>query len=119
MRIAPIFLGIIVSGCTVTPKTHVVENQANSDFMPFIRDGVTERQEIVTRLGEAFSTYEGDRIVTYWVQQERDDSFRVVPMRNLPSSDLGGITAEIGLHNLVLVFDSNDVLERHSFVLIR
>jgi hypothetical protein len=119
MRIAIILIVIGILGCTVTPKTHVIENQSHSKFLPFVRDGITNRREILDRLGEPASSYEGNRIVTYWFHQNRYDTFQVTSMSNMPEDNLGGITAEIGLYNLVLVFSSDNVLERHSFVLIR
>ena len=119
MRLAIVLLVIAVFGCSVTPKTHVVENQPNTDYMPFIRDRITERQEVLARLGEPASTYEGDRIVTYWLQMDEADTLQVVPVRSMPKNKFGSITREVGLHNLVLVFDSDGVLARHSFVLIR
>jgi hypothetical protein len=107
-------------GCSATPKTEVVEEQEFQELMPFIRDGITERQEILNRLGEPESVYEDERIVVYWLEEYIGGHFRPIPRRDLPRDEqAAGLAFELGLYNLVLVFDSNDWLERHSLVFIR
>ena len=110
---------VILSGCSPTPKTRVIEDASNSERIPFIREGVTTREEIMTRLGAPVSFYENQRIVIYWMHENKTGKFQVVPQRAMPIDPEGGITWKLGLHNLVLVFDDHNILERHSLVFIR
>jgi len=115
-RVCLAFLFALLFGCT--PKTLVIENQAQSDIMPFIRDGITEREEVLIRLGKPASTYKGSQIITYWLWKDELGKFVVIPKQRLPH-DMRGTGFKENLHNLILVFDSVDVLERHSIVFIR
>ena len=119
MRVAIILFLIVISGCTATPTTRIIEDQPNSNQMPFIRDGITVRAEVHAQLGEPASTYEDERIVTYWLEKDEAEELVVANTRHLKKGRSESIMEEVGLYDLVLVFDSNGVLERHSFVLIR
>ena len=73
-----------------------------SKYEGFLRDGKTTQQEVQDRLGAAPSVYEGGRILVYHVYLQDDGRVK----RKGPGT----------CHACVLVFDRNNVLERHSLV---
>ncbi|MDP6436164.1 MAG: hypothetical protein QGG46_02900, partial [Gammaproteobacteria bacterium] len=95
----------IMSGCGSTPKTQVIDEQSLSKSIPFIRDGLTSRREILNRLGEPASRYEDGHITVYWMQETEDGHLRDTRRRTLPKETQGGggVAFEEGLYNLVLV----------------
>jgi hypothetical protein len=82
--------------------------------LPFIQLGVTEKQEIFDRLGEPANSYEGGRIVTYTVSDRLKGRQDVISCDRTISEGSG-----FAVYNLVLVFGTNNVLERHSLVRVR
>jgi hypothetical protein len=105
MRLASIaVVGCLVAalqGCASTPR-------GQSDLLSFLEPGSTTREAAIVRLGTPNLTYEGGRILTYWV-----------------NSDEGGLyTAPLMVtdwpkYSLVLVFRSDGLLERHALVAVR
>jgi len=73
-----------------------------SKYEGFIKDGKTTKQEIQDRLGSAESVYESGRILIYHVYLQDDGHVKLK----------GPGTC----HASVLVFNKDDVLERHSLV---
>ena len=82
--------------------------------LPFIQLGVTEKQEILDRLGEPANSYEGGRIVTYTVSDRLKGRQDVISCDRTLSEG-----SDFAVYNLVLVFGANNVLERHSLVRVR
>jgi hypothetical protein len=62
----------------------------------FLQDGKINKQEIIDRLGAPSSSYENGRIVIYYWFGEKSK-----------------------VYNFVLVFNEDNVLERHSVVRVR
>ncbi len=88
-------------GCAQTRGTD--ETGPGNVRIPFIRDGVTSRLDVESRLGDPLSTYEDSRIVTYVMTGD--------PLRNI-APDVLDMTARVradgALHQLVLVFDMHE-----------
>ena len=128
--IIAIALTMGLCGCS-TPVTHTVDNQHDSVQLDYIRDGVTTREEILSRFGNPASVYEEGRIITYWLLKNNNDELEVTTMNVTAISvqswswqdyidsraPSGGIKS--GYYNLVLVFSENDTVEKHSIVFIR
>jgi hypothetical protein len=94
---------IIVTGCLggcVTAQK--VDPSTVSKYEGFIHDGETTKQEIQDRLGPAQSIYENGGILVYYVYLQDDGRM------NLKGPGT--------CHACVLVFDKDNVLERHSLV---
>lgn len=95
-------LGIVVGclgGCVTARK---VDSSTISKYEGFIQDGTTTKQEVLDRLGPARSEYESGRILIYHVYLQDDGRMTL---------DKKGTC-----HACVLVFDADNVLERHSLV---
>ena len=54
---------LLLAGCATVVVP--LEPQLVSERLPFIRDGKTSKEEVLSRLGEPDSRYEGERILTY------------------------------------------------------
>ena len=94
---------IIITGCLggcVTAQK--VDPSTVSKYEGFIHDGETTKQEIQDRLGPAQSIYENGGILVYYVYLQDDGRMNL----NGPGK----------CHACVLVFDKDNVLERHSLV---
>lgn len=93
----------VFSAClTACVTARKLDPSISSRYGGFIRDGSTTKNEFLDRLGSADSIYENGRIFIYHVYPQDDGRM------NLKK---GGTC-----HACVLVFDKDDVLERHSLV---
>ncbi len=99
-----ILLGLLVSCATTNPY-------ASRTLLDFLEDGMTTKEQVVLRLGQASGTYEAERIVTYRIGE--DDSGYFVRDRT------SAMDWQNTSHSLVLVFDENNVLRRHSLVPVK
>ena len=88
-----------LGGCVTARK---VDSSTMSKYEGFIHDGKTTKQEVLDRLGPAQSDYESGRIFIYHVYLQDDGRMTL---------DKKGTC-----HACVLVFDADNVLERHSLV---
>ncbi len=79
-----------------------VDSSTMSKYEGFIQDGKTTKQEVLDRLGPAQSDYESGRILIYHVYLQDDGRMTL---------DKKGTC-----HACVLVFDMDNLLERHSLV---
>lgn len=79
------------------------------DLLDFLNDGVTLRDDVRLNLGEPSAEYEGSRVLAYRLRKT-DTGYVLVGRRD----------AWYGVqYNLMLVFDGDGVLRRHSMVEIR
>ncbi len=74
--------------CASGPDLSAFESEVSA-LKTFLRDGATRRDEVLVRLGIPHATFEGNRIIGYYLNH-RDE--------------------------LILVFDERGILERHSFL---
>jgi hypothetical protein len=72
-------------------------------------DGVTTREDMIGRLGQPSSSFEGGRIWSYHFTGQGDGPLEVKRSRYWWSPS----------YNLILVFDSCDTVARHSFLRIK
>ena len=87
---------IVVLACSCAPKRQVIDPQLEDERFGYLQDGKTNRQEIIYRLGNPLHSYENGRIVIYsWFDEEQKG------------------------YDIVLVFNEDNVLERHSVVRVR
>ncbi len=95
-----IFVSLAIPcGCYTVKK---LEPSSTSKYEGFIHDGKTTKQEIIGRFGLASSLYENERILIYHVYLKEDGQITIKGVGTC--------------HALVVVFNENNVLEKHSFV---
>lgn len=80
----------------------------NQQLLDFIQDDKTTREEVLLRLGEPSATFQNERILTYRVDQD-DGGYIVVSKSESFSAKF----------SLVLSFDEDGVLRRHSLVRVK
>jgi hypothetical protein len=101
----PIAIGFLLAGtagCS-TPAPH-----GQASLLDFIKDGSTTKQEVRQRLGEPGAVYVQERVLTYRLSRDAG-GYYALPNK----SDWTGVCS-----NLVLAFDANGLLRRHSLVQI-
>jgi hypothetical protein len=90
------FLFIVILAFSCATARRVIDPQLESERFEYLQDGKTKRQEIIDRLGHPGHSYENGRIVIYsWFDKEAKG------------------------YDIVLVFNEDNVLERHSVVRVR
>jgi hypothetical protein len=89
--------------CATPPVGH-------KDLLDFLDDGVTQREDVHLHLGEPSARYEGSRIYAY--RLAKDEAGYVIVGRR--DSNWYGVQ-----YNLMLVFDREGLLRRHSLVEVR
>lgn len=120
----------LLTGCATVVAP--LAPQLVSERLPFVHDGQTSKEEVLGRLGEPDNRYEGGRILTYKMCEEAQKWF---PWGNYPLSSPTGepfLTHEKGeallgavpclakiTNTLILVFGPDDLVERHSVVLVK
>ena len=106
VTVVAMFGVFLATGCA---KVAPVDERALGEAFPFIRDGETNKQEILNRFGLPVHEYEGGRIISYFAQlDDRSEYWDAGQMR------VGQSFGE--RYALMLVFGPDDVLERHSLV---
>jgi hypothetical protein len=112
----------MIAGCATVVVP--LEPQLVSERLPFIRDGKTSKEEVLSRLGEPANRYEGGRILTYEMCEDfyLKGSMRLSDTR--PTDEKGeALRAAVRCssertNNLILVFGPDNLVARHSVVLL-
>ena len=79
----------------------------------FLETGKTTEQETITRMGTPSNRYEGGRVWTYSLREDTKHHFHLA--KDIAESDKA-ISLVPGIYHLVLFFDENRVLARHSLL---
>jgi hypothetical protein len=90
-----------IAGCAAAPK-------GRKDLIDFLDDGVTRREEVLAKLGAPSARFEDSRILAYRLAS--DDGGYL-----LAATSGSWVDTEF---NLMLIFDRDGVLQRHSLVRI-
>jgi len=99
---------VLLTGCATVVAQ--LEPQLVSERLPFVQDGKTSKEEVFRSLGEPDNRYEGGRILTY---TKCEDGHWVGNIRCSPER------TNTLMNTLILVFGPDDVVERHSVVLVK
>ena len=107
---------VLACGCaspTVGPQPGA--EVMSSALLSFIEDGTTTREEVLLTLGSPSSTYEHEEILCYQLRAHgREDVSVYRPRRD--EDHPGFMMWRPDLYSLVLAFDPNGVLVKHSLV---
>ncbi|MEN6483944.1 MAG: hypothetical protein ABFD98_03580 [Syntrophobacteraceae bacterium] len=106
---AILLLAALFAGCATTGPP------SSKTLLDFLTDGATSKEDVLLQLGQASGTFESERILTYRIGKD-DTGYFLLDRLNRP--DLRGTWA-MASHSLVLVFDENNILRRHSLVPVR
>jgi len=99
-----------------TPPVQPIDAQIlfSSKLLGFIQDGNTKREEVVLKLGIPSAPFEGEKILTYQLRVDQTGSWHLVAPQNDVATGLREWRE--GTCSLVLVFDGEGVLRKHSLV---
>lgn len=93
--------GLALLAACASPPPH-----GRVDLLDFLQDGTTRRADVQLRLGEPAAMFEGERILAYRLGRDAGGYLLLK----------GGSDWRQVRHNLMLVFDPQGVLQRHSLV---
>jgi hypothetical protein len=93
-------LGLVA--CAVAPK-------GRKELLDFLADGMTRREEVLAKLGPPSARFEDSRILAYRLASDDGGYLLATSSGSWAGTDF----------NLMLVFDRDDVLQRHSLIQIR
>ena len=106
---------LLFVGCA-TPHVKPVDPQIlfKTEFLAFIQDDVTTREEVLVKLGIPTAQFEGEKILMYQLRANEAGKWHLLaPSIN---STTGFRTWPSGAASLVLVFREDGILRRHSLV---
>ena len=113
-----IVLGCVLCGCGAQPRapTH---DQIEKGPLSFLQDGTTTREDVLLRLGTPTGQFEGDRILTFRLAISRALEVRpasrvALTYRHDDQGVWNGTT-----HELVVVFDGKNVVQKHRLIQIQ
>jgi len=115
---ALVFLLVLCGAACATPRLQLADPATLlKGDLTFLQDGRATREEVLVRLGAPSGRFEGDRILTYPLMADSQGEWHV---GSLPTAAPGAFHAwPSGTGSLVLVFDVDGVLARHSLVVPR
>jgi len=103
---------VLASGCTST------KFEGRQVLPDSLADGQTTREDVLLTLGQPSARFEDGRILTYRLGHNPGNNGYQVFQRD-PAIPMGWSTWSTADHSLVLVFDDEGVLRRHSFVKVK
>ena len=112
MTLAAYLLLPVFVGCATTGPP--AEKIAETAFQEILQDGKTSKQMVMLKLGQPSGTFEGERIVTYRIGKDETGYFMLDRQTGVPR--YGWTDTKF---SLVLIFDENNVLQKHSMVPVR
>ncbi len=98
-----LLLALAASGCAARKNRPVSPRSSAPSWLQSLTDGQSEKSSLVSRLGEPSSTFESGRILAYRLNKKYEVIHGWAETR----------------FNVILVFDENDVLERHRLVRVK
>ena len=99
---------LLLTGCATGPVGPVPDKE----LLDFLEDGKTTRQMTFERLGQPSGTFENGRILTYRIGDEEGKGYFILDAVPRP----GWYKSK---YSLVLVFDENGILMKHTLVSVR
>jgi hypothetical protein len=102
---------LLLLGCAAPRPVGPVPDKGLLDFL---EDGKTTKQMAFEKLGQPSGTYENGRILTYRIGNEEGKGYYIEG-----AGPSGQMLFKKSKHSLVLIFNDNGILERHSLVNVR
>lgn len=114
--VALLLLSVLAS---CSNKLHIVDEAFETKNLPYIKDSITSKDEIILKLGEPAWTFENGRIFTYRISIDKKGN--VIPLRNYHNRNdsyysYNYYSAGSKYYCLVLIFDENKTLKKHSLL---
>jgi len=117
MTLAAYLLLPLLVGCATSPLAEkTAEKSAEKTFLESLEDGKTSKQMVILKLGQPSATFEGERILTYRIGK---DDYGFFVLDRLTGEFVRNVSWTGTKFSLVLIFDENNVLQKHSMVPVR
>lgn len=114
---AYLLLPLLVGCATTSPLAEkTAEKSAEKTFLESLEDGKTSKQMVILKLGQPSATFEGERILTYRIGK---DDYGFFALDRLTGEFVRNVSWTGTKFSLVLIFDENNVLQKHSMVQVR
>jgi len=99
----------------------VADAEVETKWLGFLKDGSTTKQDVLLKLGLPAEHFEGERILVYRLSPAGTEGLMNVSRYIRRSEPLYGEypAGEYSQFSLVLVFDDNHILRRHSLLKLR
>jgi len=109
---------LLFAAFSCAPTQQIVNKETEAKWLSYLEDGRTTKQHVLLRLGLPSAQFEGERILTYRMMLRKKEGLVVVSResdaRNPWLSQW--VRAE---YSLVLIFDDQYILKRHSLLHVR
>lgn len=96
-------IGLLGTGCVTPNPLHPDPN-----LLTFLRDGQTTKEKVILTLGQPSASLESEKFLTYRLGYQPTEGYYL-----MERAAVGWMGVK---YNLVLVFEPNGVLARHSLV---
>ena len=106
---------VLLAGCTPPLLRQARPAELRAEWLAFLVDGKTTREEVLLRLGTPSAHFEGERVLTYAFSR-RPAGARTREGRSLDLEQRVPVFRVYRMENLVLVFAADGSLVRHSLV---
>jgi hypothetical protein len=97
-----------------------VDKSIQQQWLPFIEDGKTTKDEVLLKLGKPSGQFEGGRIFTYPMKFSEEEGFRVDYEKTFIYHHRWFKTLKLSVskaeYNLMLVFDDKNILSKHNLL---
>ncbi len=104
---------LALAGCATTTPPPLTTSKS-PDLVSSLTDGKTTKEQAILRLGQPSGRFEAGKILTYRLGYESTNHDYIV--RERQPGAYGWPTWYVTQFSMVLVFDDNGVLQKHSLV---
>jgi hypothetical protein len=101
-----------MAGCA-TPSDRGMPG-SRVDLLDFLKDGSTTREEAIVCLGQPSAVLERENLLVFCIGEDVNKAYFVIDQFYT-----GGRVWETARYSLVLVFDADDVLQKHNLVAVK
>ena len=110
----PFVLFALAACSSSAPVAGAAPDAKVQESLAFLVDGKTRKEEVLSRLGIPTGAFENERILTYWITFLNKTELITVGSVSRTVGYGGGKLPD--LYQLILVFDMQDVLEKHKLM---
>jgi hypothetical protein len=115
LPLAPLLGLALLAACTPPRLRQAAPAELQVEWLAFLSDGKTTREEVLLRLGTPNAHLEGERILTYAFSRNAAGAWGPVG-RSWGRAQKEPVYSDQPIHSLVLVFATDGRLVRHSLV---
>ncbi len=107
-----------VTGPGCAPKYQIVDEEVETIWFPYLQDGKTTKEDVLLRLGLPTAQFEGEKILTYRLMLSSNEGL-VVVSREIDIKDPRLSQWARAEYSLILVFNDQHILKKHSLLRVR